>query len=127
MAAFEEARAIRRTLGDRRKQSEDERWLARVAWFLGDDEAVRRHCDQAIEVAEPMGESAELARAYALRSQILMCAEETRPAIEWGERALGMARAVDDRETLAHSFINVGCAMLMAGDPAGRARLERAL
>src|SRR5690606_14135696 len=88
---------------------------------------VRRHADAAIEVAEPLGPSAELARAYSMRSQVLMCAEESRPAIEWGERALEMARAVGDLDTLAHSHINVGCALLMAGDPAGRGWLERAL
>lgn len=127
VAAFTGALEIRGALGDGRKQSEDERWLARVAWFRGDDEAVRRHCDAAIAVAEPLGESAELARAYALRSQVLMCAEESRAAIEWGERSMTMARSVDDVETLTHSFINVGCAMLMANDVGGRERLSEAL
>src|SRR5690606_21703062 len=44
VAAFEEALRIRQRLGDRREQSDDWRWLARLAWFRGDDESARRYC-----------------------------------------------------------------------------------
>lgn len=127
VSVLEEAIAIRHRLGDRRRESDDQRWLARLAWFRGDDEAVRMHVAAAIDVAEPEGPSAELARAYGIRSQVLMCAEENRAAIEWGERALSMARQARDTETEVHCLINIGCAFLHQGDSAGRDRLDEAL
>lgn len=127
VGALEEALAIQRDLGDAGSQSEDQRWLARLAWFRGDDEAVRRHCEAAVAVAEELGPSAELARAYGARSQFRMCAEECEEAIRWGERALAMARHAEDSDTVIHSLINVGCARLMTGDAAGREALDEAL
>lgn len=127
VAALQEALAIRVEAGDRRHQSEDQRWLARLAWFRGDEEAVEHYCRAAIDSAEPLGPSPELARACSTRSQIFMSGEECRAAVEWGERALEIAREVDDRETVVHALTNVGCAKLMTGDPAGRRPLEEAL
>lgn len=127
VAVLEEAIAIRHRLGDRRRESDDQRWLARLAWFRGDNEAVRTHVAAAIDVAEPLGASAELGRAYGIRSQVLMCAEENRAAIEWGERALSMARQAGDTETEVHCLINIGGAFLHRGDSAGRDRLDEAL
>lgn len=125
--ALEEALSIRRDTDDRHKVSEDQTLLARLAWFRGDEAAVRRHGDEAIAAAESLAPSRELARACALRSQVLMCAEESREAIEWGERALELAEDVDDTETIVHAHINVGCALLMTGDPDGHERLDVAL
>jgi DNA-binding CsgD family transcriptional regulator len=127
VAALEEALAIRRELGDRRRQSENLRWLARLAWFRGEEAAVRRHAREAIDVVEAEGPSPELAMAYSTLSQMRMCAEDTQAAIEWGERALELARVLDHEDTLMHALINVGSARLLRGDAAGRAELERAL
>jgi len=126
VTALEEAIAIRHRLGNRLRESDNQRWLARLAWHRGDDETVRRHVAAAISVAEPLGPSAELARAYGVRSQILMSAEENGPAIEWGEQALSMARDVGDVETEVHCLINIGAAFLHRGDPTGRVRLGAA-
>lgn len=127
VTAFEEARTIRRELGDGRRQSESDRWLARLAWYRGDGEGVLKHVSRAIDAVEPLGPSPELARAYGLRSQFLMNAEENAPAIEWGERALAMARAVGDLDAEAHALINVGAALFNQGDALGRERLSEAL
>lgn len=125
--ALDEALEIRHELGDRRMQSEDERWLARLAWYRGDHDAVRRHGEAAVEAVEALGPTRELARAYCTRSRFLMCAEVNREALDWGERALEMARASDDLDTVVHSLINIGASKLMMGDPSGRGRLEEAL
>lgn len=125
--ALEDALVIRRALDDRRRQSEDERWLARLAWFRGDEEAVARHTASSIEAVEPLGATPELAMAYSARSQLLMCAEENREAVEWGTRALVMARELGDIETVIHALNNIGTAKLNMGDAAGRAELEESL
>jgi ATP/maltotriose-dependent transcriptional regulator MalT len=127
VAALEEALAIRRELGDRRRQSENLRWLARLAWFRGEEATVRRHAREAIDVVEPEGPCPELAMAYSTLSQMRMCAEETEEAIEWGERALELARALDHEDTLMHALVNVGSARLMRGSAEGRAQLEDTL
>lgn len=125
--ALQEALTIRYELGDRHGQCEDERGLARLAWYRGDEPAVRVHVAAAIEAAEPLGPSAELARAYGTRSQYLMNAESNREAVAWGERALDMARAVDDVETIAHTLVDIGSAKLKLGESSGRDLLAEAL
>lgn len=127
VAALEAALAIRRELGDRHRQSENLRWLARLAWFRGEEATVRRHAREAIDVVEPEGPCPELAMAYSTLSQMRMCAEDTAAAIEWGERALVLARALGHEDTLLHALINVGAARLLRGEAEGRAQLESAL
>jgi DNA-binding CsgD family transcriptional regulator/tetratricopeptide (TPR) repeat protein len=127
VAALEEALAIRRELGDRRRQSEDLRWLARLAWFRGEEETVRRYAREAVDVVVAEGPSPELAMAYSTLSQMRMCAEDTAAAIEWGESALALARELGHEDTLMHAQINVGSARLMRGEDEGRAQLEQTL
>lgn len=127
VVALEEALAIRRELGDRRRQSANLRWLARLAWFRGEEETVRRHAREAIDVIVAEGPTPELAMAYSTLSQMRMCAEDTAAAIEWGERALELAGELGDVDTLMHARINVGSARLMRGDEEGRAQLEQTL
>jgi len=119
-----DALEIRRALGDVSKQSEAECGLGRLAWYQGDAPAARRHTQAAIDVVEPLGDSRELARAYSAWSQILMCADENTDAIEWGLRALTMARELDDIETVVHALNNIGDARMMQGDSEGRTLLE---
>jgi ATP/maltotriose-dependent transcriptional regulator MalT len=127
VAALEEALAIRRELGDRRRQSENLRWLARLAWFRGEEEVVRRHAREAVDVVVTEPPSPELAMAYSTLSQMRMCAEDAAAAIEWGERALTLARELGDEDTLMHAQINVGSARLMRGEDEGRVQLEETL
>ena len=46
--------------------------------------------------------------------------------IDWGGRALELARRLGDLETEAHALVNVGSARLQSGDLAGVVELERA-
>lgn len=125
--AREDALAIRRQQGDRRRQSVNLRWLARLAWFEGDEESVHRHTRAAIDIVEPEGPCPELAMAYSALSQACMSAEHVEEAISWGERAIAMATEVEDDPTQIHALNNVGSARLLRGDETGRAALERSL
>ena len=74
---------------------------------------------------EPIGPSRELAMAFSNRSQLRMLADDPERAIEWGERAIALAEALGDQETLVHALNNVGSAELAMGH--GSERLERSL
>jgi DNA-binding CsgD family transcriptional regulator/tetratricopeptide (TPR) repeat protein len=103
------------------------RRLARLAWFRGELDDVRRLGEEAIAVLETLGATPELAMAYSSRSQTHMLLEECASAIAWGERAIAMARKLDRTEILVHALNNVGTAREIAGDSHGRALLEESL
>jgi Tfp pilus assembly protein PilF len=57
-----------------------------------------------------------------------MLADDATEAVRWGAKAMGLARALGDREAEMHALNNVGTALSMAGDPIeGRARLTQSL
>jgi DNA-binding CsgD family transcriptional regulator/tetratricopeptide (TPR) repeat protein len=123
----ERAVALWRELDEPLRVGDALRRLSRFAWFQGEHETMKKHDEAAIAVLEPVGMSPELAMAYSSRSQFHMVANETGPAIEWGERAVALAREMDRIDILVHSLNNVGSAMLNAGDPDGRPLLEESL
>ena len=72
-------------------------------------------------------ESRELAMALSGRSQLAMLAERNDEAIALGNRAIALARRIDDRETVAHGLTNVGTTLIgRAEHERGRALLEEA-
>jgi DNA-binding CsgD family transcriptional regulator/tetratricopeptide (TPR) repeat protein len=88
------------------------RVMSRFHWFAGDGRAARIRARQAIDILEPLGESAELARAYSGLSQLGMLSEDAEQAFAWGERALELATRLGDDPTRAHALINIGTARL---------------
>ena len=59
---------------------------------------------------ESVGEGPELAMAYSNRAQLCMLANDSATAVEWGNRALALARRVGDADTEIHALNNVGTA-----------------
>lgn len=109
LRAREEALALWRQIGDRRREGDALRWLSRLAWFEGQREAAARYAIEAVRVLEPLGPSHELAMAYSTRAQLHVLAEERRLAAEWGDRAVAMAEALNDPEALVHALTNAAC------------------
>lgn len=124
---LEDALALWRELGERRREGDVLRRLARMAWYRGDLASLRRLETEAIRVLEPLGTTAELAMAYSSRSQTHMGLEEHESAIEWGRRAIDHARELGRTDILIHALNNVGTSQLMAGEEAGIALLEESL
>ncbi len=89
------------------------RALSRFHWYVGDGEAAWAKGVEAIAILEPLGESAELARAYSGVSQLAMLAEDPDEARKWGEQALELATRMGDESTRAHALVNIGSAMIM--------------
>jgi DNA-binding CsgD family transcriptional regulator/tetratricopeptide (TPR) repeat protein len=108
--AVQRAAALYAELGDAEPVGRCMRVLSRFHWVAGDGYAARAKALEAIAILEPLGESAELARAYSVHSQLAMLAEDVEPALEWGNRALELATRLGDDSTRAHALVNIGSA-----------------
>ena len=114
-----------RSLGDRVREGEQQRWISRLSWFAGHKDDAEAAASEAISLLEPTGAGREQAMAYSNMSQLRMLADELEAAIAWGERAIALAEELEDEEILAHALNNVGSAEVNLGR--GSASLTRSL
>jgi DNA-binding CsgD family transcriptional regulator/tetratricopeptide (TPR) repeat protein len=103
------------------------RWLSRLYWFQGNKQAADRFAEDAIDLLGRLPPGRELAMAYSNRSQLYMLAEESKPAIAWGFRALNLAETIRDDEIIVHALTNIGTAEILSGEENGLEKLEQAL
>jgi DNA-binding CsgD family transcriptional regulator len=122
-----QALAEHRARGDRVREGDAHRWVSRLRWFLGENEAAEDEAQAALEVLEGLPPGPELAMAYSNMSQLRMLARDCEDAVAWGERAIALAGPLGENETLVHALNNVGAAQYQAGDIEGLAALERSL
>jgi DNA-binding CsgD family transcriptional regulator len=126
--AWMEALALRRSSGDDPRQVGDlMRRIARSAMWRADFPRAMALAREAVAKLEPLGESHELAMAYAGLSSQLFLEAHSEESLSWGERALAMAERLDDQEARVHAFNNIGCAELQLGRKGGFAKLQRSL
>jgi DNA-binding CsgD family transcriptional regulator/tetratricopeptide (TPR) repeat protein len=78
-------------------------------------------------VLETAGQTRPLALALSNMSQLSMLAHRCAETIEFGERALVLARRAGDAGITSHTLANIGTAQWFLGDPAARSTLEEAL
>jgi DNA-binding CsgD family transcriptional regulator/tetratricopeptide (TPR) repeat protein len=116
-----------RNIGRQEKVGLNLRWLARLHWYRGEAEKADEYLSEALAVLEALPPGPELATAYAVRSQMLMLHRRTKEAVEWGNRAITLARECAEMETLVHALNTVGTAKLYADDDAGISLLEESL
>jgi DNA-binding CsgD family transcriptional regulator len=117
-----------RTSGDRGREGDALRGLSRFLWFGGHNDEAEVAAQEAVAVLERLPEGAALARAYSNVSQLRMLAYDYAAAIEWGERALGLAERCDAPEIVVHALANIGSAESFSGlEASGRAKLEDSL
>ena len=81
----------------------------------------------AIALLEALPPSANLAMAYSVRSLLATHRGWDREALEFGRRALALAREFGDHATESHALCNIGAAMLGTGDRGGYEPLDRSL
>jgi DNA-binding CsgD family transcriptional regulator len=120
------ALALREGLGDPLRIGDDLRWVSRLSWWNGRPDDARRAAWRAVAVLEAVPPGRELAAAYSNLSQLFMLANEETPAVEWGGRALELARLLGDLDTEVHAMVNIGSARLHRGDPVGVSVLNTA-
>ncbi|MBV9831860.1 MAG: AAA family ATPase [Marmoricola sp.] len=114
--AYEARREAMELVADPRAVGDAERWLSRICWYLGRGEEARLWMDRAVRTLESAGEGRELAMAYSNRAQLHMLAFDVAETVEWGTKALRMARRVGDTETEIHALNNMGTALCLGGD-----------
>jgi tetratricopeptide (TPR) repeat protein len=116
---------LREAAGDRERLGEGLRWLSRLHWWDGNRREAEAAAARAIAVLETLPAGHQLAMAYSNQAQLDMLANRTEATMRWAGRAIELARRLDDQETLTHALTNIGSARVNAGDPGGRADLER--
>jgi len=103
--------------------------LARLHWENRDYQRQWQTVHAALRVAEPLGESETLARAYALVAEANMLSNQHAEAVRWADRALAMAEAVGCPAVRAAALVNKGTALADTpdGHEQGVALLEQAI
>lgn len=126
MSSMTEAAQLRRAARDPVSLGRDLMRLTRFAWMCGRRSDAERFVQESIDVlqAEPAG--AELAWAYSHQSQLDMLAFRLDSAIDWGEKALTLARRLGQEEIVVHALGNVGSARAERDDSVSCAELEQA-
>jgi DNA-binding CsgD family transcriptional regulator/tetratricopeptide (TPR) repeat protein len=105
--------ALRNELGDQQGLGADLILLSEIQWFQGRGKDAGEATTRAIAVLEQEPASAALASAYAEHARLAMVDQRNDEAIEWGERAISLARERGDTELLANALNTVGMARWM--------------
>jgi DNA-binding CsgD family transcriptional regulator len=101
------------------------RRLSRLRWFAGSLEEAERDIHLAVRLLEGQPPSPELARAYETLANHKVVELDLVEGLAWADRAIALATALGDDETLAAGLITAGAAEGLAG---GRTeRLEAGL
>ncbi len=116
-----------RELGNRLKEGDNLRWLARMAWMAGRMEEAGGAADASIAVLESLPPGRELAMAYGHKAHFHMLSLQHSEAIAWGQRAIALAESLMDDDTRTAALINVGVSRVNAGDEGGWAMVEQSL
>ena len=125
--ALRRAIACFREVGDARGEGDALRRLGNILWCPGHPAEAGETVQQALAVLEPLEPGPELAMAYATLASLRKDMFDTDGARTWGTRALELAERIDDTEARAHALNTIGTTELLAGNPAGRAKLEQSL
>ena len=105
-----------------------QRWMSRLFWFLGRGAEAERYADLAVATLEPLAAGHELAMALSNKAQLAMLAGRVPETLDWGRRAVELARSIGDRDVESHALNNIGTALLFGSDPLeGIARLHQSL
>lgn len=103
------------------------RWLWRLHWYRGETDLAETFAKEAMAVLESIPASAELARAYSLRSHLHMLSGQRAACVASGRQALDLAARFGDAETLVRTQITVATAMLFDGNDEGRQLMEEGM
>jgi len=84
------------------------RFLSRLWWFDGNRQEAEKYGKQAVEILVSRPASKAKAMAYSNMSQLKMLSDDKTECIEWGNKAIEMAKEIEDDEILSHAMNNVG-------------------
>jgi ATP/maltotriose-dependent transcriptional regulator MalT len=98
---------------DTEKTGNSLRLLSRLWWFEGKRKQAETFAGQAIEVLDNQPSSSAKAMVYSNMSLLKMQSDQFDECRFWGEKAITIAREVDDEETLAHALNNIGTTLMV--------------
>ena len=98
-------------IGDEVNLAKTHRWLSRLHWFIGKRDEAERYAEEALQLDEKYRHGTEYAMACSNRAQLYMLSGEVGSAVEWANRAIELAEANHDEDTLAHGLNNLGTAL----------------
>jgi len=131
---IEEAIATRRRclelwqqLGDELRVAKSHRWLSRLHWFIGKRSEADHYAEEALNLSDKHQQSDEYAMACSNRAQLYMLSGEVRSASEWADKAIALAEAGGNIDTLAHALNNLGTAIGIHSPHDGMPQLLRSL
>jgi len=116
-----------RAVGNELNVANTHRWLSRLHWFVGKRTEAERHAEQALDLGEKFRQSNEYAMACSNRAQLYMLSGDVPKAVEWANKAIELAEANGDTDTLAHALNNLGTALENRTPLEGRPHLLRSL
>jgi DNA-binding CsgD family transcriptional regulator/tetratricopeptide (TPR) repeat protein len=125
--AYQEAIELCLEMRDRRKEGET---LAALAWPLvrsGQNAAAEEASDRAIAVLRTLPPARQLAAAYRIKAHLRMLDRDRGAAVKWGNKAIELAKQLQDHTVVAEGEMVVGSAILVTGDDRGRQHLDRCL
>ncbi|HEY6515678.1 MAG TPA: AAA family ATPase [Steroidobacteraceae bacterium] len=121
------ATAVWREVGNVEAQSRVLTLLAQEYRTVGDKAGADESVAGAIALLETLPRSAHLAMAYGAKSLLALNRGWNQEALEYGQRALAIAREFVDSAAESHALCQIGGALLGTGDRAGYEPLERSL
>ena len=125
--AGETAVELLRDIHDPEREGENYRKISRMLWYDCNDKKGEEYLNKAINILEKLSPGKYLAMAYSNKSQTLMLREDTESAIVWGEKALKLAKDINDEEIEAHALNNIGTAKMFREDVSGEEDLKKSL
>jgi class 3 adenylate cyclase/DNA-binding CsgD family transcriptional regulator/tetratricopeptide (TPR) repeat protein len=125
--ALRRAAACYRELGDRVREGETLASLSDILWCPGRGPEARETGLEAVALLEQLPPGPELALAYSNLTDLYRKAADFEASRVWGERALELAKRLDEPEVMAAVLTSVGALEFMAGSPQGKERLERSV
>ncbi len=100
---------------DIEKTGNSMRFLSRLWWWNGNWNRAESFAKEAIEVLDNQPSSKAKAMAYSNMAQLKMLTEKLDECLYWGEKAIVIAKELNDEETLSHALNNVGTVQMTHG------------
>lgn len=123
----EEALELFKKYPNPEREGEIYRRLSRILWYDCQDQKGEEALDKAITIFEKIPASRNLAMAYSNKSQTYAIREEQELIVKWGNKALELARKLNDKEVEAHALNNIGCGKMLLDKESGEEDLLRSL
>ncbi len=125
--AVQQALAIWRRLDDPLQQGDMLAYLTIYMRNSGRNQDAERASREAIELLSALPPSRELSLAYRAQATLRIANRDTRPAIEWAQKAIELGEQYQDENVVVMAHVVIGAATLFQDFEKGRKYLEQRL